>query len=371
MADAPAYGYRAVGVMTGTSLDGIDLACCRFRVVGDEYEYELEKALTLPMDEHWRSRIYHLPNQQAETFAKTHIYFGHFLGQAIRDFISDLEAAPDFVACHGQTIFHQPHKSFTFQIGDGETIASYLPCPLVTNFRNKDVALKGEGAPLVPLGEQYLFRNHRLFLNLGGICNLTWQGLAFDVTACNLVLNAIFRQFFEGDFDGDGQVAAAGQQDSELAHALDSLAYYRIPPPKSLGWEWVQAEMLPAITRSRALPEDLLHTTVRHIAGQIARAVHKLQTGPQTMMVTGGGRYHQYLMACLEESLGPMNVRIDTHTSQDIVDFKEAIIFAFLGLRLMESKPTTLASVTGASQDVVAGSIHLPPGGGWRMVAGF
>ena len=358
---------RGIGVMTGTSLDGIDLVCCRFQLADGAYSFELEKAETIALDSSWQARIQHLPDQSAEVFAKTHIYFGHYLGQQIQGFINTLEQAPDFVASHGQTIFHQPARSFTFQLGDGETIASYLSCPLICNFRNKDVALKGEGAPLVPLGEQYLFPDHSLFLNLGGICNLSWQQQAFDVTACNLILNGVYQHHYGGSFDPGGAAAAAGQQVVELREALDRLEYYRQAPPKSLGWEWIEQEMYPLIRRFDAAPDDILHSLCLHIAGQIARAVSKLQTGPQPMLVTGGGRHHTFLMRCIREALAPFEIDIDTKTPMEIVDFKEAIIFAFLGLRLLESKPTSLATVTGATRDVVAGSIHLPPDGGWTL----
>lgn len=368
MAEISKHSFLGVGVMTGTSLDGIDLVCCKFEYEKGEYSFSVVASQAIPIKESWKNRLHHLPRQSAEVLAKTHVYFGHYLGESIAAFIETLEETPDFVACHGQTIFHQPHRSFTTQIGDGETIASYLHCPLITNFRNKDVALKGQGAPLVPIGEKYLFPDHELFLNLGGICNLTWNGLAFDVTACNLVLNTIYKEFFEGEYDVSGEKASSGQLDPELADALNQLAYYRTPPPKSLGWEWVEQEMLPVVFQSKAAAEDLLYTVTRHIAAQIARALTKLETGPQQLMITGGGRYHQFLIDCLEESLKPLEITIDQGISNEWVEFKEAIIFAFLGLRVMENKPTTLASVTGATQDVMTGSIHLPPNGGWKLV---
>lgn len=368
MTSSTPQSFLGVGVMTGTSLDGIDLVCCKFESVSETYSFSIIASEAIPIKESWKTRLRHLPKQSAEVFAKTHVYFGHYLGEAIATFIDSLGETPDFVACHGQTIFHQPHRSFTTQIGDGETIASYLNCPLITNFRNKDVALKGEGAPLVPIGEKYLFPDHELFLNLGGICNLTWKGLAFDVTACNLVLNTIYKDFFEGDYDANGDIAASGQVDHELADALNQLAYYRTPPPKSLGWEWVEQEMLSVIFQSNASPKDLLHTVTKHIAAQIARAMTKLEPGPQQLMVTGGGRYHQFLIDCLAERLEPMQITIDQDISNEWVEFKEAIIFAFLGMRVMQNKPTTLASVTGAMQDVLTGSIHLPPNGGWKLV---
>lgn len=368
MTNISQYSFLGVGVMTGTSLDGIDLVCCKFECEAGEYRFSVVASQAVPIEENWKNRLLHLPQQSAEVFAKTHVYFGHYLGKEIAAFVASLASPPDFVACHGQTIFHQPHRSFTTQIGDGETIASYLDCPLITNFRNKDVALKGEGAPLVPIGEKYLFPDHDLFLNLGGICNLTWNTLAFDVSACNLILNTIYRESFEGEYDKNGEMAASGEVDASLAEALDQLEYYRTPPPKSLGWEWVEQEMLPVVRQSTASPQDKLCTLTHHIAGQVARAVDKLATGPQRLMITGGGKYHQFMLNCLENALSPLGVTIDHGVSDEWVEFKEAIIFAFLGLRVMENKATTLASVTGASQDVMTGSIHLPANGGWKLV---
>ncbi len=368
MVDRPAITLRGVGVMTGTSLDGIDLVCCEFTVAEDGYRFAIEAAETVALDEVWRNRIRHLPTQSAEVFAKTNIYLGHYLGEAIATFLQGLSKAPDFVASHGQTIFHQPHKSFTVQIGDGETIASYLPCPLLSNFRNKDVALGGEGAPLVPLGERYLFPSHELFLNLGGICNLTWKDQAFDITACNLILNHVYRQAFGGEYDPEGMVAAGGCYLPELAEALRGLAYYQVPPPKSLGWEWMEQSMIPLLEQVQATPPDLLHTLCRHIAEQIAAEIAPLGTEPQSIMVTGGGRRHGFLLRCIEEALAPLGLQLDQHIDQQWIEFKEAIIFAFLGLRVLEGKSSTLASVTGARHDVVAGSIHLPPTGGWKLV---
>ena len=146
--------------MTGTSMDGLDLVCCEYSVEGESYQFRLEKVAQIPLDDRWQARLRHLPQQSAETYARTHVYFGHWMGEALKAFIAELDAPPDFVAVHGQTIFHQPERSFTAQIGDGETIAAYLPCPLVSNFRNKDVALKGEGAPLIVLGEKIHLPQH-------------------------------------------------------------------------------------------------------------------------------------------------------------------------------------------------------------------
>lgn len=352
--------------MTGTSMDGLDLVCCQYTVEGERYNFQVEQAAHVPFDRRWRSRLSHLHTQSAETFAKTHVYFGHWLGQQIRAFVDAHGLAPDFVAVHGQTIFHQPEKTFTFQLGDGETIAAYLDWPLVSNFRNKDVALQGEGAPLIVLGEQSLFADYQLFLNLGGICNLTYRERAFDVCPCNGVLNEVFKAAFaEGDegYDRDGLRAAEGYLDEDLLAALDDLPYYRRRPPKSLGREWADAYVMPLLRRTPRPVEDLLHTFCVHIARQIAYATEKIGARDQGMLITGGGRHHHFLLEQIRQHLAPLGVEVPDPEDIAWVDYKEAIVFGFLGLRTLLGLPTTLARTTGARHDVVTGSIHLPPRG--------
>lgn len=356
--------------MSGTSLDGLDIAVCDFQVEGDQYTFELKEVGQVPFGDLWKSRLLNLPEQSAETYAKTHVYFGHWLGKTIRAFMDAKHVAPDFVSIHGQTIFHQPNKTFTAQIGDGETAVSYLPCPLVSNFRNKDVALGGEGAPLVPLGEKYLFPSHTLFLNLGGFSNIAYQDKAFDISSCNGILNHIFvRAFPEADteYDPGGQVAASGELNADLLQKLDAIPFYQAAPPKSLGWEWVEREMLPVLQASNLPAEDLLHTLCVHSARQIAAAAKTVGAHGQTMFASGGGRHNHFFMACLEKELAELNIRLDDSIPDLWIDYKEAIVFAFLGLRTLLGKPTILDKATGARMASVTGSIHLPPEGGFSF----
>lgn len=353
--------------MSGTSLDGLDIAVCTFQVEDDQYQFDIDAVGQIPFGETWTTRLLNLPEQSAEIYAKTHVYFGHWLGKTMQAFVEEHDFKPDFVAMHGQTIFHQPDKTFTAQIGDGETIASYLTCPLVCNFRNKDVALGGEGAPLVPLGEKYLFPDHRLFLNLGGFSNIAYKGTAFDISSCNGILNHIFVRAFpeaETAYDPEGQVAASGQLNEELLAQLDAISFYQQKAPKSLGWEWVESDLLP-IMHAAALPaEDLLHTFCVHSAKQIASAARMVGAQGETMFASGGGRHNAFFMSCLEQELSALNITIDRSIPDLWIDYKEAIVFAFLGLRALEGKPTILDQATGASLAAMTGSIHLPPQGG-------
>ncbi len=363
---------KGIGTMSGTSMDGLDLVYAEFEILGDHYSFEVLAAETLPFEEMWRSRLSNLHLQSAEIFAKTHVYFGHWLGKAIQHFIQSRSLEPDFVAIHGQTIFHQPDKTFTFQIGDGETVAAYLPCPLVSNFRNKDLALGGQGAPLVPLGEQYLFPDYQLFLNLGGISNLSYQGIGFDISSCNGILNDLYQKGqpnSQTDYDPGGQLAAQGALNSELLEILNSIPYYQQQPPKSLGREWTDETMLPIVEAFDIPLADKLHTLVQHMAEQIALAVEQVGAKGEKMLVTGGGRHHSFLMEKLRDALVPLSVEIPelNEREQFWVDYKEALVFGLLGLHTLLGRPTTLASVTGAPYDVVTGSIHLPPKGGFSF----
>ncbi|WNJ21424.1 anhydro-N-acetylmuramic acid kinase [Pontibacter sp. G13] len=363
--------YTGIGTMSGTSMDGLDLVACTFEIDGDQYSFSVDHAQTVPFDEKWHARLYHLRDQSAEVYAKTNVYFGHWLGETIQSFIREFDISPDFAAIHGQTIFHQPNLNFTSQIGDGETVASYLPCPLVSNFRNKDIALGGQGAPLISLGEKYLFPDYPLFLNLGGFSNVTFGSIAFDLTPVNIVLNYLWsqrEQVTEVQFDEDGDFARKGSFIEPLFDALNELPYYHQAPPKSLGWEWVQEEVLPLLNHYPANLEDRMHTFTHHVVFQIARGLEQIQAEGHSMLVTGGGGHNGFLMELLQNSLQPLQITISQDAPKQWVDFKEAIVFAFLGLRTLEGKTTTIQGVTGASQASVTGSIHLPPNGGYSLL---
>ena len=361
--------YIGIGVMTGTSLDGIDIVACLFTEENEQYQFKVLASDSIPMEPLWHDRLMKLPEQNAEIYAKTHVYFGHFLGQHIRDFIHKFKINPDFVAVHGQTIFHQPDKNFTAQIGDGETLVTYLNCPLVCNFRNKDVALGGQGAPLVPLGEKYLFGGFNTFLNLGGFANLTCNETAFDVVPCNIVLNSLVKIINpEWRYDENGTTAASGEVNGALLDALNALPYFQDMHPKSLGWEWVEKNVFPLIGSFNPAISDALRTYTEHIAFQIAASLEKLPARGETMLVTGGGKHNHFLMSRIEAHLEKVQVKVQDSGDENWVDFKEAIVFAFLGLRTLTGKTNTLISVTGAREASVSGSVHLPVKGGFSIL---
>lgn len=366
----PALGrFLGVGCMSGTSLDGLDLAAVVFEVTEQGVKFDIVEAETLPYPTEWQLRLAGLPQTSAEEFARTHVAYGHWQGRAIQQFIQKNGLQPDFVATHGHTIFHQPaaKEAFTTQIGDGETIAAYLPCLLVTQFRNKDVALGGQGAPLVPFGEKYLFSNYSLLLNLGGFANLTLnraaQPLAFDLTACNLVLNRLAQLSLNLPFDPAGEMAASGTPLPDLLAQLAQLPYFRQMPPKSLGTEWLEAEAWPLVAAQLAAgisPADCAATWCKHVATVLSDAVRQHHSGPADLLITGGGRNHLHLLNEIRHQMQPLGIGVPD-PSPTLTDFKEALIFAWLGLCVLQGRPNVLNTTTGSRLAAPCGSIHLPP----------
>lgn len=354
--------FHGIGIMSGTSLDGIDIAFSKYSLSPEnQWSFELIVAETIPYEAIWQRRLRYLPEQNAETFAKTNVYYAHLLGKTIQNFIQKHQIQPNFVASHGHTIFHQPQKNFTCQIGDGETFATYLKVPLVTNFRNKDIAFGGQGAPLVPFGEKFLFSEYELFLNLGGISNLTFRELAFDVSPCNFALNLLAKHHNSAlEFDKNGQIAAEGNLDKNLLNELENLDYYKISGAKSLGAEWIFEEFIPILEKNNSKTSDKLNTVCVHIASQIAKHLKKINCNNTKMLMSGGGTHNQFLIGQIRKKLKPLNIELDIKQNSNVIDFKEAIIFGFLGLMTLLGKPNTLKSATGAQIDSISGSIHLP-----------
>jgi anhydro-N-acetylmuramic acid kinase len=263
----------------------------------------------------------------------------------------------DFIASHGHTVFHQPEKQFTLQVGCGAEIARITGCVVISDFRTQDVAMGGQGAPLVPIGDALLFSDFSYCLNLGGFANISFEknGVrkAFDLCPVNSVLNFYANQI-GFDFDDKGQLAARGKVATPLLDALNSVPFYRLPPPKSLGFEFVASKILPLMDSFSLSTEDLLCTFVEHVAVQVSKELVSL--GDSKAFVTGGGAYHAFLME-----------RIQAHTevvlvlpSSQLVEFKEALIFGLLGLLKLEDKPNCLQSVTGAFKDHSSGKVEWP-----------
>ncbi len=350
--------YNVIGVMSGTSLDGLDLAFCTFHRQNTRWEYTLKIAETIEYTNEWKERLKNAIHFSGMDLALLNVDYGHFLGERIRHFIEKNHLHPDLISVHGHTIFHQPEKRLTLQIGDGSAIATYVQCPVVTQFRNVDVALGGQGAPLVPIGDHLLFHTADFRLNLGGIANISFlenkKTHAFDICVCNMALNDLSAS--KGfSYDADGSLAASGQVNHELLALLNGMDFFKQSAPKSLGVEWFNSEFQPILKDFKCSVEDKLRTVCEHIAKQISAIVNVRSDSNKQMIVTGGGARNTFLMSCIKQHCHCQILE----TNPNIIDFKEALIFAFLGVLRMRGEVNCLSDVTGAKQDNIGGCVFL------------
>ncbi|WP_224999758.1 anhydro-N-acetylmuramic acid kinase [Cesiribacter sp. SM1] len=357
--------YTLIGAMSGTSLDGLDLACCHFRLLEGKWEYSVLASETIPYDEHWQQRLADLMQADAITFIKTDRELGKWMGEQVRIFMDQHQVQPQALASHGHTVFHKPEEGYTVQIGHGFNLMLASGLPVINDFRSLDVALGGHGAPLVPIGDELLFSDFTYCLNLGGIANISAPGssgrIAYDICPANGVLNYLSRKLGK-PYDEDGRLAESGSTIEALLQQLNKLAYYSQKPPKSLGYEWVQEHVLPLLAASKASVPDLLATFCEHIAVQIAQSIKLLQLkealdGQKRLLVTGGGAFNHHLIRLIQHHVAPLGVEVVIPDKQTI-GFKEAIIFAFLGALRLMGEPNCLSSVTGAAADNCGGVIY-------------
>jgi anhydro-N-acetylmuramic acid kinase len=289
------------------------------------------------------------------------IEYGEFIGKQINKFIRQYSLKPNIIASHGHTVFHQPEKRLSIQIGNGLAIQAITGVTTINNFRQLDVILNGQGAPLVPVGDSYLFHDYNFCLNLGGFSNVSFnhsgKRVAFDICPLNIVLNQLARKL-DMPFDDQGMIARKGTLNTKILDKLNRLKFYQLPYPKSLSAEWVNQKILP-ILKQCPDPRELLSTFTHHIAQQINHSLNQYlkHTGDKpTVMVTGGGTYNEFLLELLEHAAkGKLTYIIPDKT---LIDFKEALIFAFIGVLRLRGDINTLKSVTGANHDSCGGVIY-------------
>lgn len=344
----------ALGLMSGTSLDGIDLALCRFETSESGWSFAIEAADTVPYSAEWRKKLVEAEKSTAQNILLLHNEYARYTGEVINRFLQG-KAAPQLVASHGHTIFHQPEKHFTFQLGNGTVIAAETGIKTISDFRNMDVALGGQGAPLVPIGDCLLFGEYEYCLNLGGFANISYkkgdQPIAFDIGPANIVLNYLAQQKGQ-EYDKNSLIAKNGQVDNILLKELNNLTFYRQNPPKSLGKEWLDSELIPLLRKSSLSLPDQMRTLYEHIAFQIGQVIHH----PGKMLITGGGAHNPLLL----ERIAACSKAEVIIPEKEIIDYKEALIFAFLGVLNNRGQVNCLSAVTGASRDNTGGTIHLP-----------
>jgi anhydro-N-acetylmuramic acid kinase len=344
-----------LGVMSGTSLDGLDLAACSFSYRSLVWEYRIIKATTLTYPEELRHALENAMNLTSADLCNLDHIYGKWIGNACKNFILINNLNINYIASHGHTIFHQPANAFTLQIGNGNDIAALTGKPVIYDFRSMDVALGGQGAPLVPVGDEYLFEKFDSCLNLGGFSNISYKKdgrrIAFDICPVNMGLNYL-AGLMGFEYDKDGNAGRQGKTVQEIIDRLDNLNYYKLNPPKSLGREWFNEHALPILQCNRDT-KDVLRSFYEHIAIQVSREINERKG--KKVLITGGGAKNTFLLERISEKTDCEILVPD----KDLIDFKEALIFGFLGFLKVNGIPNVLSSVTGASQDHCSGVITV------------
>lgn len=340
--------------MSGTSLDGLDIAACVFTRIGDRWQYEIEEAECIAYSSEWTERLQNAPVLNGYDLTLLDTDYGFYLGEAVSTFCNKHGIKPDLVSSHGHTIFHDPQKHISLQAGKGSAIYAVTRIPAVSDFRSVDVSAGGQGAPLVPVADKLLFGEYDYCLNLGGIANISYdegdKRIAYDISPCNLILNRL-AQMAGSPYDADGKLARQGKTDEALLNRLNQWPYYEVKPPKSLDKEALLREWMPLLEAESWSVHDKLATVSEHIAQAIGKTIK--QPGGQ-LLITGGGAFNSFLIE-----------RIQAHTSatvivpdEKIVAYKEALAFAFLGLLRVLNEPNCLKTVTGARENLVGGALH-------------
>ncbi len=357
--------YRAIGLMSGSSLDGLDIVFAEFSERAGKWTYEIKAADCYPFEDGWSDKLRNATALSAGDYLLLHTSFGKYLGGQVNRFIeaNNLHHQVQLVSSHGHTVFHAPGKGMTAQLGDGAAIAAATGINVVSDLRALDIALGGQGAPIVPMGEKLLLNEYPLLLNLGGIANISYrndeQYIAFDICPANRVLNML-AALSGRSYDENGKMAATGKVLNAMLAQLNSLEYYQRPFPKSLANEFGTEEIFPLLSKEAVV--DALRTYAEHIVLQVKLAIEKLpgqrSSGPVQLLITGGGAHNTFLVQRLQEVLDPLNITVVV-PEKHIVDFKEALVMALLGLLRWREHNTVMSSVTGAKRDSIGGAVWI------------
>ncbi len=361
--------YRVIGTMSGSSLDGLDIVYAEFEESGGKWTYAIPAAECVPFDEPLTEKLRSATRLSAEEYLVLHSEYGHLTGRCIARFIgrNGLEHRVQLIASHGHTSFHLPGRGMTAQLGDGSAIAAATGLPVVSDLRALDVALGGQGAPIVPMGEKMLFGDYGFLLNVGGIANMTIAAgdryMAYDICVANQVLN-----FLAGKrgkpFDENGYLASIGTLDKALFLQLSKLDFYNQHPPKSLDNQFSINEIIPLIEASGASPENALNTYVQHICerigAEVLSALHQHGTAlkSKSILVTGGGAFNGFLTNTLARLLAEEGIELVIPDAMT-VKYKEALIMGLLGILRWREEPTTLTGVTGARVNGIGGAVWM------------
>ncbi|AMC10699.1 anhydro-N-acetylmuramic acid kinase [Lutibacter profundi] len=346
-----------IGVMSGTSLDGIDIAYVKINY-NNNFTFEILKATTISYSKNWKSTLKNGFHLSGEALTKLDADYGIFLGEIIQNFITENKIENlNFIASHGHTIYHNPDKNYTLQIGNGPQITAITGIKTICDFRVQDIALGGQGAPLVPIGDKLLFSDYDYCLNLGGFANISFEEnknrIAFDICPVNIVLNH-YVSSLNIEYDDKGAIASTGNIDKRLLNELNALPFYNDAKPKSLGYEFIVETIFPMIDKYNLKINHILRTFIEHVAIQITKKIDS--SAKKVVLVAGGGAYNTFLINRIQfYTKTQLIIPEDT-----IINYKEALVFALLGFLKDEGQNNCLKSVTGASKNHCSGVVFNP-----------
>ena len=351
--------------MSGSSLDGLDIVLAELQESSGKWTYRILCADCMEYEDKWIEKLSDAINLTASEYQLLHSRYGEYLGKRVNEFIeqNELHHRVNLIASHGHTTFHFPEKKMTHQLGDGAAIAAVTQLPVVSDLRSLDVAFGGQGAPIVPMGEKMLFPDFDYFLNIGGIANISVRNengfIAFDVCAANRVLNMLASEK-QQPYDEDGKMAASGNVDEALLSELNALDYYKAPYPKSLANSFGTDLVFPLIKKYGLSTEDALCTYSEHIALQIKKSLQSITISTQNkkLMITGGGAFNQYLVNRLQNAIQEINIEVYL-PEKEVIQYKEALIMALLGVLRWREQNTVISTVTGASRNSIGGALWL------------
>jgi anhydro-N-acetylmuramic acid kinase len=357
--------YKIIGLMSGSSLDGLDIAYCHLEETGGKWKYQIMNSACVALPENFKHSFINIKTISIENYLQLDAAFGKWQGQQINSFIAqnNLEHKVDLIASHGHTTLHHPAAGYSAQVGCGAQMAAITGIAVINNLRQVDVALGGQGAPIVPIAEKLLFANMNTFLNIGGIANISFinqqNSIAYDVCPANRILNFLSNQL-NLPYDENGLQAEQGKLDEALLQELNALDYYKLNAPKSLNNEFGTETIFPILEKSNATIQDKLNTVCHHIATQIANEIQKqnVNINELKMMVTGGGAFNSFLIKLISEKCKPFNTEIIVPDA-DTINFKEALAIAIIGALRWREENNVLASVTGASRDSIGGALWI------------
>jgi anhydro-N-acetylmuramic acid kinase len=354
--------YKIIGLMSGTSLDGLDLAYCHIWESNGIWEFDIKNTKSVSYTADMLNTLKDAIGLSAEKLIELHNTYGTWLGEQALLFIEENKLDVDYIASHGHTTHHRPEMALTFQVGSGQHLANTSAHKVICDFRTNDLALGGQGAPLVPIGDRIFFNAYDYCLNLGGISNISFEvkgkRIAYDIGLANMILNYITRKV-DLEYDDEGNLARKGHINEGMLKRLNDLQYYLLPHPKSIGYEWFLDKVVPIVEETNDSIENLLHTSIHHICDKIAQQIElNTNSEKQSLLVTGGGALNTFFIETLQQKLGEATAIMIPE--KIIIEFKEALVFALMGVLRIEKQTNVLSSVTGAKKDSSSGVVYLP-----------